>query len=217
MAFTYNELKQAIQDYCENSETTFVNNLDVFITEAEERILKSVGLTFFRRNQTATLTASNQYLNCPADFLAPYSLSVTDSSTGDKTFLLYKDVNYLQEYTPDATTTGFPKYYAFFDITNFLIAPTPNANLAVELHYFYRPASLTAQAGAGTTWLSTNAPMALLYGALIEGYTFMKGEQDVIQNYNQQFQQALLRLKNFGEGLETTDAYREGLVVREKT
>ena len=217
MSFTYNELKQAIQDYCENQETTFVNNLDIFITEAEERVLKSVGLTFFRRNQTATLTQTNQFLNCPADFLAPFSLSVTDATTSDKTFLLYKDVNFLQEYTPDATTTGFPKYYGFFDITNFLIAPTPNANLAVELHYFYRPASLTAQAGGGTTWLSTNAPMTLLYGSLIEAYTFMKGEPDVLQNYNQQFQQALLRLKNFGEGLETSDAYREGLVVREKT
>jgi hypothetical protein len=216
MSFTYAELKTAIQDYCENQETTFVNNLDNFIIEAEEQVLKSVGLTYFRRNQTATLTASNQYLNCPSDFLAPYSLSVLDSGS-DKHFLLYKDVNFLQEYTPDPTTTGMPKYYAFFDVTNFLVAPTPDSNYSVELHYFYRPPSLTTQGNSGTTWLSVNAPMTLLYGSLIQAYTFMKGEADVIQNYNQQFQQALVRLKNFGEALEITDAYREGLVLREKT
>ena len=214
MAFTFSELKQTIQDYCENQETTFVNNLDTFIVEAEERILKSVALTFFRKNQTGTTTSSNQFLTCPSDFLAPYSLSITNS--GSKEFLLYKDVNYLQEYNPTGAT-GVPKYYAFFDINNFLLSPTPNAAFTAELHYTYRPASLTAQSSSGSTWLSTNAPMTLLYGSLIEAYTFMKGEADVLQNYNQQFQQALIRLKNFGEALETTDAYREGLIIREKT
>lgn len=214
MAFTFDELKQTIQDYCENQETTFVNNLDTFIVEAEERILKSVALTFFRKNQTGTTTSSNQFLTCPSDFLAPYSLSITNS--GSKEFLLYKDVNYLQEYNPTGAT-GVPKYYAFFDINNFMLSPTPNAAFTAELHYTYRPASLTAQSGSGSTWLSTNAPMTLLYGSLIEAYTFMKGEADVLQNYNQQFQQALIRLKNFGEALETTDAYREGLIIREKT
>ena len=208
MAFTFSELKQTIQDYCENQETTFVNNLDTFIVEAEERILKSVALTFFRKNQTGTTTSSNQFLTCPSDFLAPYSLSITNS--GSKEFLLYKDVNYLQEYNPTGAT-GVPKYYAFFDINNFMLSPTPNAAFTAELHYTYRPASLTAQSSSGSTWLSTNAPMTLLYGSLIEAYTFMKGEADVLQNYNQQFQQALIRLKNFGEALETTDAYREGL------
>ena len=214
MAFTFSELKQTIQDYCENQETTFVNNLDTFIVEAEERILKSVALTFFRKNQTGTTTSSNQFLTCPSDFLAPYSLSITNG--GSKEFLLYKDVNYLQEYNPTGAT-GVPKYYAFFDINNFLLSPTPNAAFAAELHYTYRPASLTAQSSSGSTWLSTNAPMTLLYGSLIEAYTFMKGEADVLQNYTQQFQQALIRLKNFGEALETTDAYREGLIIREKT
>jgi hypothetical protein len=214
MAFTFSELKQTIQDYCENQETTFVNNLDTFIVEAEERILKSVALTFFRKNQTGTTTSSNQFLTCPSDFLAPYSLSITNS--GSKEFLLYKDVNYLQEYNPTGAT-GVPKYYAFFDINNFMLSPTPNAAFTAELHYTYRPASLTAQSSSGSTWLSTNAPMTLLYGSLIEAYTFMKGEADVLQNYNQQFQQALIRLKNFGEALETTDAYREGLIIREKT
>lgn len=212
---TLAELKQQIQDYCENTETTFVNNLDNFIESAEERIFKSVQLMFFRRNQTGTLTASNPYLNCPSDFLAPFSLSVKDGTV--RTFLLYKDVNFLQESYPDTATTGSPKYYAFFDIDNFIIAPTPDDSYVVDLHYFYRPASLTAQGASGTTWLSENAPQTLLYGCLIEAYTFMKGEVDVIQNYDAQFMSSLARLKNFGEALEETDAYRSGLLLRPKT
>jgi len=215
MSFTYSELKQAIQDYCENQETTFVNNLDVFIKGAEERVFKTVQLNFFRRNQTGTVTTSNPYLNCPSDFLAPFSLSVYNG--GSKEFLLYKDVNFLQEYAPDPTATGLPKYYAFFDIENFLVAPTPDSDYTVELHYYYRPASLTTQGDSGTTWLSRNAPLAMLYGSLIEAYTFMKGEQDVIQNYFQQFADSIARLKNYGEAVEDTDAYRTGLIIREKT
>jgi hypothetical protein len=212
---TFAELKQQIQDYCENSETTFVSNLNNFIESAEERIFKNVQLNFFRRNQTGSMTSSNPYLNCPSDFLAPYSMSVTSGTT--KTFLLYKDVNFLQEAYPDTTTTGTPKYYGFFDIDNFIIAPTPDSGYSVELHYYYRPASLTAQGDSGTTWLSTNAPQSLLYGALIEAYTFMKGEADVITNYINQFNASLDRLKNFGEAVEDTDAYRAGLVRRNQT
>jgi Neuraminidase (sialidase) len=212
---TFAELKQQIQDYCENQETTFVNNLSNFIESAEERIFKNVQLMFFRRNQTGNLTASNPYLNCPSDFLAPFSLSFKDGTT--RTFLLYKDVNFLQEAFPDTSTTGNPKYYAFFDIDNFIVAPTPDDSYAVDLHYFYRPASLTTVGDGGTTWLSENAPQTLLYGSLIEAYTFMKGEQDVIQNYDEQFKSALMRLKNFGEALEETDAYRTGLIIRPKT
>jgi len=214
MSFTLTELQTAIKDYTENQETTFVNNLNVFIRGAEERIFKSVQLNFFRRNQTGTLTSGNKFLNCPSDFLAPYSLSVI--SSGDNVFLDYKDVNFLQSAYPDPTATGVPRYYAFFDISNFLIAPTPNAALTAELHYYYRPASLTAGAGGGTTWLSTNAPLAMLYGSLIEAYTYMKGEADIIQNYTLQFQESIGRLKNYGEAVEDTDAYRTGLVMREK-
>ena len=215
MSYTKAELKQAIQDYCENAETTFVSNLDTFIESCEERIFKNVGLTFFRRNQTANLTASNPYLNMPSDFLAPFSLSYTSGTT--KTFLEFKDVNYLQDYAPDTSVTGVPRYYAPFDYQNFLIAPVPDDNYAVELHYYYRPASLTAQADGGTTWLSVNAPQAMLYGSLIAAYTFMKGEADVLQNYNTQFMEAVSRLKNLGEARETSDAYREGLVRRQAT
>jgi len=215
MSFTYAQLKQAIQDYTENSETSFVNNLPVFIRAAEERILKLVQLQLFRRNQTATLTTSNPYLNAPSDFLAPYSLSYTDGN-GDKNFLLFKDVNYVQEYNPDVTNTGAPKYYAQFDLDNFILAPTPDSNYAVELHYFYRPASLTAGSDSGTTWLSENAELSMLYGSLVEAYIYMKGEQDVMAQYNQRFQESLMGLKMFGEAKEVTQDYRVGQVVRQK-
>jgi len=215
MSFTYDELKTAIQDYTQNQETSFVNNLPLFIRVAEERILKNVQLTLFRKNATANMTASNQYLAAPSDFLAPFSLSYTDGD-GNKDFLEYKDVNFVQEFNPDATTTGAPRYYAYFDISSFLIGPTPDSSYAVELHYFYRPASLTSGAGSGTTWLSTNAEVALLYGCLIEAYTYMKGEADVMQEYAKRFVEAVTSLKNFGEAKEVTDAYRTGLIIRDK-
>ena len=142
-------------------------------------------------------------------------MSITNSS--NKEFLLFKDVNFIQSFNPDSSTTGVPRFYAQFDITNFIIGPTPNSSYTVELHYFHRPASLTAGADSGTTWLSTNAYVALLYGSLIEAYTFMKGENDLIQNYTQRFTEAMSRVKNFGESQEVTDAYRTGLILREKT
>tara|TARA_B100000424_G_scaffold125420_1_gene95029 strand:+ start:15393 stop:16040 length:648 start_codon:yes stop_codon:yes gene_type:complete len=215
MSFTFAELKTAIQDYSENTETTFVNNLSIFIENAEQRIFESVQLEFFRRNVTANLTASNQYLAMPDDYLASYSLSVT--SSGAKSFLLMKDVNFIEDYNPNSSTTGLPKYYAAFTSDNFILAPTPDSGYQVELHYFYRPTSLTAGADSGTTWLSTNAPFAMLYGALIEAYTFMKGEADIIQNYDQKFMQAIARLKDLGEAKQTGDAYYNGLLVRPKS
>jgi len=215
MAFTYNELKQAIQDYTENQETTFVNHLDDFIQGAEERILKSVQLEFFRKNATGSMTSGNKYLAVPTDFLTPLSLSIVSSS--NNVFLLYKDVNFIQEVNPNPATTGVPKYYAYFDVSNLIIAPTPDDNYTAELHYMYRPNSLTAGAAGGTTWLSTNADRALLYGSLLEAYTFMKGEADVLQQYEKMFAEAVTRLKNFGEALEVTDAYRQGTLRRQKT
>jgi len=215
MSFTYAQLKQAIQDYTENDETTFVTSLPIFIRAAEERILKNIQLTLFRKNVSASLTASNQYLASPSDFLAPFSLSYTDAE-GDKEFLLFKDVNFIQDYNPDPTETGAPRYYAVFDINNFIIAPTPDTTYAVELHYYYRPASLTAGAEDATTWLSENATMAMLYGSLIEVYTFMKGEQDLVANYNQRFVEAITGMKMLGEAKETTDEYRAGKVIRQK-
>lgn len=215
MSFTYGQLKQAIQDYTENTETTFVNNLPLFIRMAEERILKQVQLSLFRKNATASTTIGNKYLACPSDFLAPFSLSLAGAD-GDKFFLEYKDPSFIQEYTPDATTTGAPRYFAQFDNDNFILAATPDAAYTAELHYFYRPNSLTAGADGDTTWLSINAEMAMLYGALIEATIFMKGEQDVTQMYTMRLQESIAGLKQLGEAKEVTDEYRRGKVIRPK-
>ena len=209
MTYTHTTLKTAIQDYTENSETTFVNNLDNFIKNTEERILKLVDLDFFRKNASASMTSGNKYLSCPSDFLSSFSLSYIDASNNHN-FLLQKDVNFLQEFAPDDTATGAPKYYAQFDVENFILAPTPNSDYAVELHYYYRPASITGS--AGTSWLGENAPDCLLYGCLVEAYTFMKGEADMMGAYEKRFVEAIQRLKNYGEGRENNDAYRQGLV-----
>ena len=216
MSFTYAQLKTAIQDYTENDETSFVTNIPLFIRQAEERILKNVQLSLFRKNATATTTASNKYLACPSDFLAPFSLSLAGTD-GDKFFIDFKDPSFIQTYTPDSTTTGSPRYYAVFDVDNFILAPTPNTTFTAELHYFYRPASLTAGADSGTTWLSENAEMAMLYGSLIEAYIYMKGEQDVMGMYAGRFQEAITGVKMLGEAKETTDEYRTGKVIRAKT
>ncbi len=215
MSFTYAQLKQAIQDYTENDESSFVTNIPLFIRQAEERILKSVQLSLFRKNATASTTASNKYLACPTDFLAPYSLSLAGTD-GDKIFVEFKDVSFIQTYTPDATTTGAPRYYGQFDVDNFILGPTPDTTYTAELHYFYRPASLTAGADSESTWLSTNAEIALLYGCLTEAYLYMKGEQDMMQFYTQRFQESLVGLKMLGEAKETTDQYRTGQIIRQK-
>ena len=214
MSFTFDELKSAIQDYTENTETSFVSSLPIFIRTAEERILKTVQLDLFRKNVTGQTANGNQYLQQPTDFLAPFSLSYTSNSA--KEFIDFKDVSFVQTYTPNPATTGLPKYYAVFDNTNFILAPTPNAALQIELHYFYRPASLTAGSGSGTTWLSENAELTLLYGALIEAYVFMKGEQDVMAMYDNRYHERVTGLKMLGEAKETTQEYRVGRVIRPK-
>tara|TARA_R100000278_G_scaffold40100_1_gene35253 strand:- start:593 stop:1243 length:651 start_codon:yes stop_codon:yes gene_type:complete len=215
MSFTYSSLKQAIQDYAENDETTFVNNLPTFIKNTEERILKNVQLSLFRKNVSGSMTASNKFLAVPTDFLAPFSLSFTNASS-EQVFVDFKDVDYVQTFNPNPATTGLPRYYAVFDIDNFILGPTPNSSFTSELHYYYRPASLTAGAESGTTWLSENASVAMLYGSLVEAYTFMKGEQDMMQMYFQNFTQALGSLKQLGESKEVTDEYRTGKIIRPK-
>jgi len=209
MSFTLTTLKQSIQDWTENNETTFVNELDFIIKNAEERILKSVDLDFFRKNVEGGLTTGNKFLQKPSDYLATFSLSYVKNS--ENIFLLQKDVNFIQQYTPNPATTGSPIYYASFDVDNYIVAPTPDADYVAELHYYYRPASLTTD-NSGTTWISTNAPDALLYACLIEAYSFMKGESDILQLYTARYGEAITRLKVYGEGQENTDAYREGLV-----
>ena len=215
MSFTLATLKTAIQDYTDNAETSFVTNLPNFIKAAEERIFKNVDLEVFRKNVTTAFTSSDKFLSLPTDYLASFSLQITTSGSED--FLLQKDVNFLQEAFNASTSTGVPRFYAQFDINNFIVAPTPNSNYAVELHYYYRPASLTAGADSGTTWLSTNAPFALLFGSLVDAYLFMKGEPDLIQQYEKRFMDQLTRLKDYGEARENTDAYSEGLPRAQRT
>lgn len=214
MTFTYLELKTALLDYTENSETSFVANLPVFIKIAEDRILKGARLNFFRKNATDTLTDSSPYLTVPADFLAPLELSITVS--GSEVFLVQKDPSFVKMYASDKGADAQPKYYAQYDVLTMVLGPTPDSAYATDLAYFYRPTSLTAGADGGSTWLSNNAPEAMLYGALVECYIYMKGEEDVLAVYIGKFAEAVGKLKNFGEAQETSDEYRAGTVRRER-
>lgn len=215
MSFTYAQLKDTIQDYTQYDEASFVANLPVFIEQAEERILKNVQLSVFRKNFSGSMTASNAFLACPNDFLAPYALSFTDSDS-NQVFLEFKDPDFVTTFNPDASVTGNPRYYAVYDIDNFVLGPTPDNSYTIDLSYFYRPASLTQAGESGTTWLSENAKIALLYGSLIEAYIYMKGEPDIMQQYEKRFAEAIVGLKLFGESKEVTDQYRTGMVVRPK-
>mgnify|MGYP003133248282 FL=1 len=208
MSWTFTTLKTAIQDYTQNTESTFVTNLPTLIVQAENRIVKSVELPNFRKNVTGTLTSSSPYLSTPTDYLYPFSLAVLDSSSNYE-YLLNKDVSFIRQSFPSASTTGTPKFYAQFDDDTFIIAPTPDSNYTVELHYFYIPTSITTSSD-GTSWLGTNATEALLYASLVEAYTFMKGEPDILSNYENRFKEALQRLTLESDGYNRKDAFRDG-------
>ena len=200
----YSQLVAQIQDYTENQfTTTVVNN---FIQQAEQRIYNSVQLPALRKNVTGTLTINNKYLTCPADWLATYSIAVIDA-LGNYDYLLNKDVNFIRASYPAPTSTGLPEYYALFDQNTFILGPTPDANYSVELHYYHYPESIVT---ANTTWLGDNFDSALLYGALLEAYTYMKGEPDVIAEYQKRYDAAMALLKRLGDGLDRNDAYRRG-------
>ena len=205
--FTYSELTTAIQNYMDNTETTFTNTIPTFIKQAEEKILKSVQLPVFRKNVTGTGSSGNTYLATPTDFLSPFSLAVLDSSS-NYTYLSLKHVSWIRDYTPATATTGEPLYYAEFDDDTFILAPTPNANFTFELHYFYRPASLVDAGDSGTTWLATNASNTLLYGSLVEAAIFMKLNPAEIQTYDIKYQEGLARLKLLGESKDVRDESR---------
>ena len=212
MAWTYTTLKSAIKDYLQNSETTFENSLATIITQSENRILKSIQLPDFRKNTTGTMTSGNAYLAAPTDFMAPYSLALDNSGYE---YLIFKEVNSIREAYPVSSTTATPKYYGLFDDSSFILGPTPNSSYSVELHYFYKPTSITTS-GDGTSWLVTNAETVLFYGCLVEGYTFMKGEPDLLAVYEKQYQDALVNLKSLGEGYSTTDNYRSGAIRNQR-
>lgn len=214
MSYTYGQLRSAILDFTENQELSFINNVDNFIRNAEDRLLKSVQLSLFRKNVSAPVVAGNKYINCPSDFLAPDSLSFTDGS-GNRHFAEYKQPSFIQTFN-DTAAQGTPRYYAQFDVNNFILAYIPDNNYTAELHYLYRPQSLTAQNAGEKSWLSENAPLSLLYASLVEAYIYMKGEQDVISMYDKRFNESLSGLKILGEAKQTTDEYRMGQLIREK-
>ena len=206
----YSALTQAIKDYTENTETTFVNNINLFIQQAEERINRDVQIPELRKNATGSTSASSPYLGRPSDFLSTFSLAVIDGSN-NYTYLLEKEVNFIREAYPSQSTTGLPKYYGMFDgdtsssSGNFILGPTPDAAYNVEIHYYYDPPSIVTST---TSWLGDNAETALLYGTLYEAYTFMKGEPDILQNYLQRYQSALVNMASLGVMIKS-DTYRE--------
>jgi hypothetical protein len=186
----------------------------VFVQQTEQRVYNSVQFPSLRKNVTGTTTLNNKYLACPADFLSVYSIAVVDNATGAYEYLLNKDVNFIRQAYPVPSSVGFPKYYALFgpqssDINEltFILGPTPNAAYVVELHYFFYPPSIV---DAGTSWLGDNLDSVLLYGALVEAYTYMKGEADMMGLYDGKFKEALGLAKRLGDGLERSDAYRNG-------
>ena len=205
---TYAELVAQIQDYTENTfQTTDINT---FITQAEQRIYNTVQLPALRKNVTGSLTGGNKYLAMPADWLATFSLAVFGADNEYK-YLLNKDVNFIRQSFPDTDSAfyGEPQYYAVFDNTTFIVGPTPDTAYSAELHYFYYPTSITV---AGTSWLGDNFSSTLLYGSLLEAYTYMKGEKDVLDNYRSRYDEAMLLLKQLGDGKDRQDAYRSGQV-----
>lgn len=213
---TYDELVIAVSDYCENVFSTV--DMDTFIRQAEQRIYNTVQLANLRKNMTGVLSSGNKYLSTPEDFLSAYSLAVIDAS-GNYTYLLNKDVNFIREAYPKPSSTGLPKHYAIFGpttsgstITNeltLILGPTPNANYGVELHFYYYPESIVT---AGTSWLGENFDSALLYGTMCEALTYMKGEPDMLKLYQDRYVQAIALLKNLGDGKQRADAYRDGQV-----
>jgi len=208
---TYAELVELIQDYVENREPTFVANIPRFVRQTEQRVYRTVMLPELRKNATSTMAAGSPYLERPSDFLSVFSMSVI-SPSGAYSFLYDKDVSFIREAYPYPATSGLPKYYAQFDGDsassdgNFIVGPTPDANYTVELHYYYDPPSIV---DAGTSWLGDNAETVLLYGSLVEAYTYLKGEQDVMAQYRQQYEEALGQLTGI-DVRSKRDDYRDG-------
>lgn len=216
----YTELSAAIVAYTENTSSDFAAEIPVFVKQAEQRIYNSVQFPSLRKNVTGQATVNNKYLQCPSDFLSVYSMAVVtnvtgvDLNTGTYEYLLNKDVNFIRQAYPTPNDTGVPRYYALFgprsdneDELSFILGPTPDSSYWIELHYFYYPESIVT---AGTSWLGDNLDSVLLYGSLVEAYTYMKGEADMMGLYNQKYLEAMQLAKRLGDGLERSDAYRSG-------
>jgi hypothetical protein len=214
----YTQLSNAIQAYTENTEANFIAEIPVFVQQAEQRIYNTVQFPSLRKNMTGNVSTTTPYLSAPSDYLATYSLAVIDGD-GNYEYLLNKDVNFIRQAYPSASDIGLPRYYALFGPTvsssaisnelSFILGPKPDANYEVELHFYYYPESITT-AATGQTWLGDNFDSVLLYGSLVEAYTYMKGEVDMMQLYNTKYQEALMLAKRLGDGMERQDAYRSG-------
>ncbi len=230
---TYNELFIAVKNYLQNdfpantwtdvagtgvTTSGGTEQIDLFIQQAEERVYNTVQIPALRKNVTGSASSGNKYLSCPADFLSVFSMAVIDGS-GDYEYLLNKDVNFIRAAYPNPNETGIPRYYALFgptvntgvitDELSFILGPTPDDNYDIELHYYYYPESITVAAD-GRTWLGDSYSPVLLYGTLVEAYTFLKGEVDLIAQYEKKYQEAMGQLNRLGTGLERGDAYRDG-------
>jgi len=211
---TYAELCTAIQDYVENSFST--DQLNLFIIESEQRIYNSIQLPDLRKNVTGVISANNKYLQCPNDFLSAYSIAVIDADD-NYTYLLNKDVNFIREAYPNPGDTAIPKYYAIFgprsdniDELTFILGPTPDQDYNTELHYFYYPPSITSEESGGMTWLGDNFDSALLYGSILEAYVFLKGDDSIMTQYRQRYEEAMNLLNTLATGKDRGDAYRNG-------
>jgi hypothetical protein len=205
----YSQLSTLIQEYCESTEQSFVANIPTFVQLAEERIYNSVQIPAIRKNSTASMTIGNKYMSLPSDWLSTFSLAVFNPSNNEYTYLLNKDVNFIRQAYPDADDLGRPDYYAIWDANTMILGPAPDIAYTAELHYYYYPDSIVT---ASTSWLGTNFETVLLYGSLREAYTYLKGEQDMMNYYEQKYQEALGQLKRLGDGLDRQDAYRSGQV-----
>ena len=217
----YTQLQAAICDYTQNFDQDFIDNIPVFVQQAEQRVFNTVQFPSIRKNVMGVTSTNNKYLSCPNDFLAVYSIAVIDA-LGNYEFLLNKDVNFIRQAYPNPTSTAIPKYYALFgpttsnepnpvitDELTCILGPTPNAVYNVELHYYYYPESISVAAD-GRTWLGDNFDTVLLYGSLVEAITFMKGEADMVALYDGKYKEALGMAKRLGDGMERQDAYRSG-------
>jgi hypothetical protein len=202
----YSSLVTEIQTYTENA--FVVADINTFIKQAEQRIYNAVQIPALRKNSIGSLSAGNKYLTTPDDWLATYSLAVIGSA-GEFSYLLNKDVNFIRAAYPSPTDSGLPEYYALFDNNTFILGPTPDSPYNVELHYFYYPTSIV---DAGTSWVGDNFDSVLLYGSLLEAYTFMKGEADVLELYKQRYMEAMDLLKQLGDAKNRQDSYRSGQV-----
>ena len=205
----YAELVQAIRRYTDVDSNVFSDSvIDTFITMAENRILRDIDLDYFKKESTGALTSGNKFLGAPSDILTHRYLMVTIS--GDQVFLDFRDTSFMKEYWPDGTDTGIPKYYSVWDQNTFYIAPTPGSNYPVEIGYIYRPAQLSTL--NPTTWISNNAPEALLYACLIQAYSYTKGPSDMLNYFNQSYQQAIQGLGMEQQGRRRRDEYRDGMI-----